>query len=61
VQAKAKGQQLFEENINPIFKKADEAGVKFNYSDLKQEAIDSVNNAKKYSVEQKKSIIDDIE
>lgn len=61
VQAKARGQQLFEKNINPIFKKADEAGVKFNYSDLKQEAIDSVNNAKKYSVEQKRAIIDDIE
>jgi len=61
VQAKSEANNLFTENIAPIFAKENEKWTTFKYSDLIAKARDNVNKAKNFSIEEKKSIIGHID
>ena len=52
---------LFKKVINPAFDKAEEQGIKANYSSLVKEAKDNITKSKLYSEVQKKEILNNID
>lgn len=61
VQAQARASQIFKETITPIFKQSVKDNVTFDYGTLFEQAKSKVLDTTKRSVEQKNSIISDIE
>lgn len=59
-QAEAAANNIFKDKVNPLFEQADQKWIKVGYKPLIDEAIENVNSSNKYSVTQKKEIIDDI-
>lgn len=52
--------KIFKDTISPAFKKAEEQGIKVKYSNLINEAKNTIKNSKVFSQTQKKEIIDNI-